>query len=232
MTESYLENIINNIDNFINDSNNFTSMTDFELYNILDSQNVEFEHLFIILSYLDSEKLFKMLHYRDFYDNTIVLCAILISLLNESDKLFKNCYDHPYQFMKHNNTMIGCINRLKEIYKLFYNENVKLLCFKRKFTIDFLNLLQYNYFKFDIVNVLFKIKNLIVILEYIYKEHKLFYDTEREYSEQTYPNQEQAMHYEEVFNNFVKNYNKEIVKLKISKNNTHIDVNKVIMFLL
>lgn len=231
MTESYLE-IINNIDNFINDSNNFTSMTDFELYNILDSQNVEFEHLFIILSYLDSEKLFKMLYYRDFYDNTIVLCAILISLLNESDKLFKNCYDHPYQFMKHNNTMIGCINRLKEIYKLFYNENVKLLCFKRKFTIDFLNLLQYNYFKFDIVNVLFKIKNLIVILEYIYKEHKLFYDTEREYSEQSYPNQEQAMHYEEVFNNFVKNYNKEIVKLKISKNNTHIDVNKVIMFLL
>lgn len=232
MTESYLENIINNIDNFINDSNNFTSMTDFELYNILDSQNVEFKHLFIILSYLDNEKLFKMLHYRDFYDNTIVLCAILISLLNESDKLFKNCYDHPYQFMKHNNTMIGCINRLKEIYKLFYNENVKLLCFKRKFTIDFVNLLQYNYFKFDIVNVLFKIKNLIVILEYIYKEHKLFYDTEREYSEQSYPNQEQAMHYEEVFNNFVKNYNKEIVKLKISKNNTHIDVNKVIMFLL
>lgn len=235
MTESYFEkidNVINNIDNFINDASNFTSMTDFELYNILDSQNVEFKHLFIIISYLDSETLFRILHYSDFYDNTIVLCAILISLLNCSDKLFNDFYDNPYQFIKHDNTMIGCINRLKEIYKLLYNENIKLLCFKGKFTIDFVNLLQYNYFKFNIINVLSQIKNLIIVLEYIYKSHKLFYDTEREYNEQSYPNQEQAMHYEEIFNNFVIKYNKKIEKIKINENTEIINVNNVVMFLL
>ena len=184
------------------------------------------------LSYLDSERLFRMLHYSDFYDNTIVLCAILLSLFNCSDKLLNDCYDHPYQFIKHDNTMLGCINRLKEIYKLLYNENVKLLCFRRSFTIDFVNLLQNNYFKFNIVDVLLQMKNLILTLEYIYKSHKLFYDTEREYNQQSYPNQEQAMHYEEVFNNFVIKYNKKIEKLKIIKSDRKIDVDNVVMFLL
>lgn len=235
MTESYFEkidNVINNIDDFINNPNNFTSMTDFELYNILDNQNIEFKHLFIIISYLDSETLFRILNYSDFYDNTIVLCAILISLLNYSDKLFNDFYDTPYQFMKHDSTMIGCINRLKEIYKLFYNENLKLLCFKRTFTTDIVNTLQYNYFKFNIVDVLLKIKNLIIILKYIYKQHKLFYDTEKEYSEQSYPNQEQAMHYEEIFNNFVIKYNKKIEKIEINTNYKKIDAENVLRFLL
>ena len=52
MTDAYLQkidNIIDNIDNLIDNSSNFTSMTDYELYNILDSQNVEFKNLFILI---------------------------------------------------------------------------------------------------------------------------------------------------------------------------------------
>ena len=46
--------------------------------------------------------------------------------------------------MKHYNAIVGCINRIKDIYIGLYNENIKCLCFRKTFDIDFVNILQHN----------------------------------------------------------------------------------------
>jgi len=223
---------IKNIDEIIEEPNNFILMSDYTLNNIFSSDTVEFKQIFTIISYLDNERLYRILYYSDFYDNTIVLSAILISLLNDSNKLFDNLYDNPYCFMKHYSTMVGCINRLKEIYICLYNENIKCLCFRKTFNSDFVNILQNNYFNFNITLLLSKFKNLTLTLEYIFKNHKEYYDVEQEHFLQCYPNQEQAMHYQEIFDNFAKNYNKKIKRLNIVNSKKHIDnINNVLLFL-
>ena len=211
--ENNLEILLNNTPIFVN---NIDKIDIPMLYDILDSQQVDFDNIFKILNIISIETCLKLLYYSNFFYNTLVLSIILIKLLNY-EQIYNLCLSKkPFNFIKQTSTLTATIIQLKQHYIYIYNENIKCKCFNKTKGNDFLILIQSNYFNFNINILLDSLKKLILTLEQIYTYYNEYYIKEKEFYDMDCKNQQEHMIYEEDFSNFSKNYRKNIKMLNIN----------------
>ncbi len=199
---------------------NINTMETYVLYSLLDDNNTDYDNIFKIIKLIDIETIFKLLYYRNFSYNTVVLSILLMKSLNNENIYELCCSRNPFKFIKESAILIATIKQLKEYYIFIYNENIKCKCFNKYMGNDFTLLVQYQYFGLNINIFLDTLKKLILTFEYIYNFYKEYYDKEYEYNNTECKNQQMAIMYYDQFNSFEKEYRQNIelptVNYKIS----------------
>ncbi len=220
-SQSYIENnitiLLDETDLFIK---NINKMEISVLYSLLDDDNTDYDNIFKIIKLIDIETILKLLYYRNFSYNTVVLSILLMKLLNNENIYELCCSRKPFKFIRESAILTATIRQLKEYYIFIYNENIKCKCLNKYMGNDFTSLIQNQYFGLNINIFLDNLKKLILTFEYIYNFYKEYYDTEYEYNNTECKNQEMAMMYYDQFNSFEKEYRQNIelpiVNYKIS----------------
>ena len=222
----YIENNLNILlDNYSIFIENIDTIT---LYRILENEEIEYK----IISNIDITQCLKLLYHNNFLYNIEVLSIILIKLLDYTPLLNLCCSTNPFNFIRNNNSLKAIIIQLKTIYIFMYNENIKCKCFESKLGKDFQMSLQSNYFNFNVIVFLNNIKNLILTLETIYSYHSEYYIKEKEFYDLDCKNLQEHMMYEEIFDNFVLAYRKNIKPININYtiNGNNGDINNILNF--
>jgi len=222
----YIENNLNILlDNYSIFIENIDTIT---LYRILENEEIEYK----IISNIDITQCLKLLYHNNFLYNIEVLSIILIKLLDYTPLLNLCCSTNPFNFIRNNNSLKAIIIQLKTIYIFIYNENIKCKCFESKLGKDFQMSLQSNYFNFNVIVFLNNIKNLILTLETIYSYHSEYYIKEKEFYDLDCKNLQEHMMYEEIFDNFVLAYRKNIKPININYtiNGNNGDINNILNF--
>ena len=223
----YIENNLNILlDNYSIFIENIDTIT---LYRILENEEIEYK----IISNIDITQCLKLLYHNNFLYNIEVLSIILIKLLDYTPLLNLCCSTNPFNFIRNNDSLKAIIIQLKTIYIFIYNENIKCKCFESKLGKDFQMSLQSNYFNFNVIVFLNNIKNLILTLETIYSYHSEYYIKEKEFYDLDCKNQQEHMMYEEIFDNFVLAYRKNIKPININYtiNGNNGDINNILNFI-
>ena len=222
----YIENNLNILlDNYSIFIENIDTIT---LYRILENEEIEYK----IISNIDITQCLKLLYHNNFLYNIEVLSIILIKLLDYTPLLNLCCSTNPFNFIRNNDSLKAIIIQLKTIYIFMYNENIKCKCFESKLGKDFQMSLQSNYFNFNVIVFLNNIKNLILTLETIYSYHSEYYIKEKEFYDLDCKNLQEHMMYEEIFDNFVLAYRKNIKPININYtiNGNNGDINNILNF--
>lgn len=223
----YIENNLNILlDNYSIFIENIDTIT---LYRILENEEIEYK----IISNIDITQCLKLLYHNNFLYNIEVLSIILIKLLDYTPLLNLCCSTNPFNFIRNNDSLKAIIIQLKTIYIFIYNENIKCKCFESKLGKDFQMSLQSNYFNFNVIVFLNNIKNLILTLETIYSYHSEYYIKEKEFYDLDCKNLQEHMVYEEIFDNFVLAYRKNIKPININYtiNGNNGDINNILNFI-
>ena len=226
----YIENNLNILlDNYPIFIENIDTIT---LYRILENEEIEYNIIFKIISNIDITQCLKLLYHNNFLYNIEVLSIILIKLLDYTPLLNLCCSTNPFNFIRNNDSLKAIIIQLKTIYIFIYNENIKCKCFESKLGKDFQMSLQSNYFNFNVIVFLNNIKNLILTLETIYSYHSEYYIKEKEFYDLDCKNLHEHMMYEEIFDNFVLAYRKNIKPININYtiNGNNGDINNILNF--
>ena len=222
----YIENNLNILlDNYPIFMENIDTIT---LYRILENEKIEYK----IIKNIDIIQCLKLLYHNNFLYNIEVLSIILIKLLDYKPLLNLCCSNNPFNFIRNNDSLKAIIIQLKNIYIFVYNENIKCKCFESKLGKDFQMSLQSNYFNFNVIVFLNNIKNLILTLETIYSYHSEYYIKEKEFYDLDCKNLQEHMMYEEIFDNFVLAYRKNIKPININYtiNGNNGDINNILNF--
>lgn len=222
----YIENNLNILlDNYSIFIENIDTIT---LYRILENEEIEYK----IISNIDITQCLKLLYHNNFLYNIEVLSIILIKLLDYTPLLNLCCSTNPFNFIRNNNSLKAIIIQLKTIYIFIYNENIKCKCFESKLGKDFQMSLQSNYFNFNVIVFLNNIKNLILTLETIYSYHSEYYIKEKEFYDLDCKNLQEHMMYEEIFDNFVLAYRKNMrpININYTINGNNGDINNILNF--
>jgi hypothetical protein len=224
----YIENNLNILlDNYSIFIENIDTIT---LYKILENKEIEYNVLF---KNIDITQCIKLLYHNNFLYNIKVLSIILIKLLDYKPLLNLCCSKNPFNFIRNNDTLKAIIIQLKTIYIYIYNENIKCKCFESKISKDFVMSLQNNYFNFNVIVFLNNIKNLILTLDTIYSYHSEYYKAEKEFCDLNCKNLQEHMMYEEIFDNFVLKYRKNIKPININYtiDGNNGDINNILSFI-
>ena len=228
-TINVMEYIKNNLNILLDNYSIFIENIDtITLYRILENEEIEYK----IISNIDITQCLKLLYHNNFLYNIEVLSIILIKLLDYTPLLNLCCSTNPFNFIRNNNSLKAIIIQLKTIYIFIYNENIKCKCFESKLGKDFQMSLQSNYFNFNVIVFLNNIKNLILTLETIYSYHSEYYIKEKEFYDLDCKNLQEHMMYEEIFDNFVLAYRKNIKPININYtiNGNNGDINNILNF--
>mgnify|MGYP006196520831 FL=1 len=226
----YIENNLNILlDNYSIFIENIDTIT---LYRILENEEIEYNIIFKIIKNIDITQCLKLLYHNNFLYNIEVLSIILIKLLDYKPLLNLCCSNNPFNFIRNNDSLKAIIIQLKTIYIFIYNENIKCKCFESKLGKDFQMSLQSNYFNFNVIVFLNNIKNLILTLETIYSYHSEYYIKEKEFCDLDCKNLQEHMIYQEIFDNFVLAYRKNIKPININYtiNGNNGDINNILNF--
>lgn len=227
----YIENNLNILlDNYPIFMENIDTIT---LYRILENEEIEYNIIFKIISNINIIQCLKLLYHNNFLYNIEVLSIILIKLLDYKPLLNLYCSNNPFNFIRNNDSLKAIIIQLKTIYIFVYNENIKCKCFESKISKDFLMSLQSNYFNFNVIVFLHNIKSLILTLETIYSYHSEYYKAEKEFYDLDCKNLQEHMIYEEIFDNFVLAYRKNIKPININYtiNGNNGEINNILNFI-
>ena len=222
----YIENNLNILlDNYPIFMENIDTIT---LYRILENEKIEYK----IIKNSDIIQCLKLLYHINFLYNIEVLSIILIKLLDYKPLLNLCCSNNPFNFIRNNDSLKAIIMQLKNIYIFVYNENIKCKCFESKINKDFLMSLQSNYFNFNVIVFLNNIKSLILTLETIYSYYSEYYNKEKEFYDLDCKNQQEHMIYQEIFDDFVLEYRKNIKPININYtiNGNNGDINNILNF--
>ena len=212
----------------------FNTINTRELYDILNSSNIDPLNMFIIINKTDNNKIIKLLYYNSFFNfnfNYNIETLLLLKLLNYENIYTICCSNNPFIFIKKERTLTIIIRQLKEIYIYTYNENIKYKCLQCK---GITVIIQKHYLKFNMNALLSKLKRLIEVLEYIYKFHITYYEKEKEFYELDCKNQLDYIFYSEIFSNFVEEYrpNNKITDITSSSNDESIgNIDDILQFL-
>lgn len=223
----YIENNLNILlDNYPIFIENIDTIT---LYRILENEKIEYK----IIKNIDITQCLKLLYHNNFLYNIEVLSIILIKLLDYKPLLNLCCSNNPFNFIRNNDSLKAIIMQLKNIYIFVYNENIKCKCFESKLGKDFQMSLQSNYFNFNVIAFLNNIKSLILTLETIYSYYSEYYNKEKEFYDLDCKNQQEHMIYQEIFDDFVLEYRKNIKPININYtiNGNNGDINNILNFI-
>lgn len=223
----YIENNLNILlDNYPIFMENIDTIT---LYRILENEKIEYK----IIKNIDITQCLKLLYHNNFLYNIEVLSIILIKLLDYKPLLNLCCSKNPFNFIRNNDSLKAIIIQLKNIYIFVYNENIKCKCFVSKINKDFLVSLQNNYFNFNVITFLNNIKSLILTLETIYSYYSEYYNKEKEFYDLDCKNQQEHMIYQEIFDDFVLEYRKNIrpISINYTINGNNGDINNILNFI-
>jgi hypothetical protein len=213
------EYIQNNIPLFINNINDMDTPI---LFHILNDDNIDIQNMFLVIKNINYHTTLKLLYYSNFFSNFKLEALLLLKLLNY-ENIYKLCCSNneTFSFIKHDRTITAIISQLKEIYIYVYNEDIKYKCFRNKKNNNFIVIIQNNCWKFNVNVLLSNLKKLIMVLEYVYSFHNVYYQKEKDFYNLNCKNLEEHMFYEEQFNGFVEDYriNNKITDIT-SLNNT------------
>ena len=96
-SQSYIENnitiLLDETDLFIK---NINKMEISVLYSLLDDDNTDYDNIFKIIKLIDIETILKLLYYRNFSYNTVVLSILLMKLLNNENIYELCCSRKPF----------------------------------------------------------------------------------------------------------------------------------------
>lgn len=233
-TINFMEYIENNLNILLDNYPIFIENIDkITLYRILENVKIEYNIIFKLIKKIDITQFIKLLYHNNFLYNIEILSIILIKLLDYKPLLNLCSSNNPFNFIRNYDSLKAIIIQLKKIYIFVYNENIKCKCFESKISKDFVMSLQNNYFNFNVIVFLNNIKSLILTLETIYSYYNEYYKAEKEFCDLDCKNQLEYMMYEEIFDNFVLEYRKNIKPININYtiDGNNGDINNILSFI-